>query len=471
MKTMKTVKLLLTFVFVLFVLACRCSALYAQCPSSPNGNFITVYANLNGVQVVKCVLLNSATLTISGNVLYASGGQAGPRGPIGPPGPAGSIGQTGPPGIQGPQGPAGSGGGGGGGGGTVTTLTWPVVPSYYAVTINTPATTPQINLTAAAGQTPNYVLGTCDGATQVSLCPISSGMLPGGGPTGTVTAVSFPTTPAWLTGSVATATSTPAISLTAATGQTSHQVIGTCASATTFAPCTLDTSDLPVALADQTSVNGTSIPGSDTLLTIETGAQLGAANAWGAFLNDFSAGTLKLPSSAGFTAGAASNIGVDSTTGNLHAYIGSGDAVVAGVSGTPVNGNCLKWVVSAGNIKQGDSGGVCVTVGAVLSLTGRSASAGPVNLFSSTPAAGLYRASARVLTTPSNSGTGNITLTLRWTDETGAVSQVIGPFLLTSGNEAAVSVPLLRVASGNVTYTFTYVGTGEYSTDIVVEAL
>ncbi len=67
----------------------------------------------------------------------------------------------------------------------------------------------------------------------------------GGGGTGTVTSVTFPTAPSWLTAAVATPTTTPAISLTPATGQTSHLVIGTCGSATTFAPCALTLADLP----------------------------------------------------------------------------------------------------------------------------------------------------------------------------------------------------------------------------------
>lgn len=78
-----------------------------------------------------------------------------------------------------------------------------------------------------------------------------------GGGGGTVTSVSFPTIPAWLTAAVATPTTTPAISVTATTGQTSHQVIGTCNAATTFGPCTLVAGDLPAGTGTVTSVSFT----------------------------------------------------------------------------------------------------------------------------------------------------------------------------------------------------------------------
>lgn len=62
---------------------------------------------------------------------------------------------------------------------------------------------------------------------------------------GTVTSFSVTSVPSWLTSAVATPTSTPALTLSATTGQTSHQVIGTCGSATTFGPCALVSGDLP----------------------------------------------------------------------------------------------------------------------------------------------------------------------------------------------------------------------------------
>lgn len=67
----------------------------------------------------------------------------------------------------------------------------------------------------------------------------------GGGGVGTVTQVTFPTSLSWITSTVATNTTTPAISQTAAPGQPSHQVIGTCGTATVFVPCSLVAGDLP----------------------------------------------------------------------------------------------------------------------------------------------------------------------------------------------------------------------------------
>jgi hypothetical protein len=66
---------------------------------------------------------------------------------------------------------------------------------------------------------------------------------PGG--TGTVTSFSVTSVPTWLTAAVATATTTPALTLSATTAQASHKVIGTCNTNTTFGPCTLVVGDLP----------------------------------------------------------------------------------------------------------------------------------------------------------------------------------------------------------------------------------
>jgi hypothetical protein len=64
---------------------------------------------------------------------------------------------------------------------------------------------------------------------------------------GTVTSVAL-TVPSWLTVAGSPVTSAGTFAVTAATGQASHQVIGTCGSATSFAPCSLTTSDLPTGV-------------------------------------------------------------------------------------------------------------------------------------------------------------------------------------------------------------------------------
>lgn len=66
------------------------------------------------------------------------------------------------------------------------------------------------------------------------------------GGSGTVTSLSA-SCQAWLACPIATPTTTPALTIGAATGQTSHQVIGTCGSATSFAPCSLTSAELPLS--------------------------------------------------------------------------------------------------------------------------------------------------------------------------------------------------------------------------------
>ena len=75
---------------------------------------------------------------------------------------------------------------------------------------------------------------------------------------GTVTSVSASCLP-WLTCPVSTATTTPALTIGAATGQTSHQMIGTCGKATSFGPCALVAGGLP-PISLTTSVTGTLQP-------------------------------------------------------------------------------------------------------------------------------------------------------------------------------------------------------------------
>ena len=65
-----------------------------------------------------------------------------------------------------------------------------------------------------------------------------------GGSAGTVTSVGQ-TVPSWLTVSGSPVTTNGTLAITPATGQTSHQVIGTCGSATSFAPCSLVAGDFP----------------------------------------------------------------------------------------------------------------------------------------------------------------------------------------------------------------------------------
>jgi hypothetical protein len=93
----------------------------------------------------------------------------------------------------------------------------------------------------------------------LNICTASNAWtLAGSGASGTVTSISA-TCLSWLTCPVATATTTPALAIGAATGQTSHQVIGTCGSATAFGPCALVAGDLP-SISLTTGVIGTLQP-------------------------------------------------------------------------------------------------------------------------------------------------------------------------------------------------------------------
>jgi hypothetical protein len=71
--------------------------------------------------------------------------------------------------------------------------------------------------------------------------------------------------PSWLSVSGSPVTSSGTFNVTAAGSQTSHEVIGTCGTATSFSPCALVAGDIPASLSSTTSVNGTSIPASATL--------------------------------------------------------------------------------------------------------------------------------------------------------------------------------------------------------------
>ncbi|HXI42726.1 MAG TPA: hypothetical protein VNH83_22280, partial [Bryobacteraceae bacterium] len=86
-------------------------------------------------------------------------------------------------------------------------------------------------------------------------------------------------------------------------------------------------------------------------------AGLGETNVWGAFLQDFSASTIKMPTAAGFTAITNGGLGYDSTGNQIHTAIDSVDAIIPtrGVS-APTTGNCVKW---GANGQLQDQGGTC----------------------------------------------------------------------------------------------------------------
>jgi hypothetical protein len=90
-----------------------------------------------------------------------------------------------------------------------------------------------------------------------------------GGSPGSVTSVGL-TVPSWLSVAGSPVTSSGTLAVTAATGQTSHQVIGTCGSATSFAPCTLVAGDLPSAIRARGLVFSYGDPGGSAIIAGST---------------------------------------------------------------------------------------------------------------------------------------------------------------------------------------------------------
>jgi len=144
------------------------------------------------------------------------------------------------------------------------------------------------------------------------------------GGVGTVTSVSA-SCPTWITCPIATPTTTPALTIGAAIEQISHQVIGTCGSATSFGPCTLGTADLPSSVLLSGGALGTPSGGSAANLTgYPSSALAGAVPRSLGGLNSTAAGTGILRDG---TTPAASELSGDATTS------GSNAVTVVGLNG------------------------------------------------------------------------------------------------------------------------------------------
>lgn len=92
-------------------------------------------------------------------------------------------------------------------------------------------------------------------------------------------------------------------------------------------------------------------------------AGLGEANTWGAFLQDFSASTIRIPIAAAFTTVTNGGLGYDSTANQLHAAINGVDAIIpTRATAAPTSGNCVKW---GSNFQLQDSGALCGGSGTV----------------------------------------------------------------------------------------------------------
>jgi hypothetical protein len=115
--------------------------------------------------------------------------------------------------------------------------------SHNALRVEVEAVESWLNSSAGSG----FTLTTTgsSGAATFSGGTLNIPVYTGGGSSGTVTNFSVAAVPAWETASVATSTTTPALTLAAATGLTSHKFVGTCGSSTTAALCSIVAGDLP----------------------------------------------------------------------------------------------------------------------------------------------------------------------------------------------------------------------------------
>jgi hypothetical protein len=86
------------------------------------------------------------------------------------------------------------------------------------------------------------------------------------------------------------------------------------------------------------------------------------ANTYSAGLQDFSAVTLKITTGAGFTAGATTMFGYDSTNKNVHIYANNADAINLAIASAPTNGDALCAGVTSGNVLATDCGYVGASV-------------------------------------------------------------------------------------------------------------
>jgi hypothetical protein len=197
------------------------------------------------------------------------------------------------------------------------------------------------------------------------------------GGSGTVTTITWPTIPSWLTASIANPTTTPALSVTPTSGQTSHQVIGTCGAAITFAPCLLVAADIPTlnqnttgnaATATALAANGTDCAANQFSSGIDaSGNATGCATPFSltttgtSGASTFSGGVLNIPQ---YTGGGSSAFSAITGSTNTTAAMLVGTGASLGPTGT--------GTVSANNTGFGltmSSSNMAVNTTAVPSIT------------------------------------------------------------------------------------------------------
>lgn len=153
---------------------------------------------------------------------------------------------------------------------------------------------------------------------------------------GTVTSFSSGNLAPLFTTSVATATTTPALTYT----------ISNAAGNTFFANCTSGSAAPSYCAATEAMLPAT------TMFTDK-------ANTIGAFLQDFSAGTFKAPQGAGFTTTANSTIGLNTTSNNFQVWANAANKIMGVWTAAPTTGDCVKALVSGSNVLLQDAGAAC----------------------------------------------------------------------------------------------------------------
>src|SRR5271166_3672730 len=157
--------------------------------------------------------------------------------------------------------------------------------------------------------------------------------------------------------------------------------------------------------------------------------QTGQTNVYGNFLQDFSGGTWKVPTGAGFTAGASSMLGYDSTNKNMHVYQNNADAFLCAFSSTPTTGDLVSVTVASSNILCSDAGFLATNaVRSTGSLTSTAIMTGAGSQASQTPNGSATLSSGGNMVLPGTLGvTGLITAT-------GGCAGCLAPEALTSQN-------------------------------------
>jgi hypothetical protein len=173
-------------------------------------------------------------------------------------------------------------------------------------------------------------------------CTASNTWTQQGASSGTVSSVGWGTLPNWLSGTVANGNTAPSLTLSAASGQTAHQVLGTGAGSS-FVPISLTAADLPSSITSNTTGTAANVSGTVGLANGGTG-QTTASAAFNALSPLTTLGDMLY----GATSGAGSRLsGNTSATKKFLTQTGTGSASAAPAWGTIVSGDLPASITSS----------------------------------------------------------------------------------------------------------------------------